>query len=34
MNLCNSFPEKSEKELVRICRRFYRTLAEMFVDTA
>lgn len=33
MNLCNSFPEKSEKELARICRRFYRTLAEMFVDT-
>lgn len=33
MNLHNSFPEKSEEELARICRRFYRTLAEMFVDT-
>ena len=32
-NLCNSFPEKSERELAEICRRFYRTLAELFVDT-
>lgn len=32
-NLRNSFPEKSERELAEICRRFYRTLAELFVDT-
>lgn len=32
-NLRNSFPEKSERELARIRRRFYRTLAEIFVDT-
>lgn len=32
-NLRNSFPEKSERELTVICRRFYHTLAELFVDT-
>ena len=32
-NLRTSFPEKSEPELAEICRRFYRTLAELFVDT-
>ncbi|MDE5708745.1 MAG: lysophospholipid acyltransferase family protein [Alistipes sp.] len=32
-NLRNSFPEKSERELRTIRRRFYRTLAEIFVDT-
>ena len=32
-NLRNSFPEKDERELAVIRRRFYRTLAELFVDT-
>ena len=32
-NLRNSFPEKNERELAVIRRRFYRTLAEIFVDT-
>lgn len=32
-NLRNSFPEKSAAELKRIRRDFYRTLAEIFVDT-
>lgn len=32
-NLRNSFPEKSERERRVIRRRFYRTLAELFVDT-
>lgn len=32
-NLCRSFPAKSPDELRRIRRRFYRTLAEIFVDT-
>ncbi|MEG2614121.1 MAG: lysophospholipid acyltransferase family protein [Alistipes sp.] len=32
-NLRNSFPEKSKLELFLIRRKFYRTLAEMFVDT-
>lgn len=32
-NLRNSFPEKSDAELRVIRRRFYRTLAEIFVDT-
>lgn len=32
-NLRNSFPEKSERELAVICRKFYRTLSEIFVDT-
>ncbi len=32
-NLRGSFPEKSEAELRTIRRRFYRTLAEIFVDT-
>ena len=30
-NLRNSFPEKSERELAVIRRRFYRTLSEIFV---
>lgn len=33
-NLQNSFPEKSERERAVICRKFYYTLAEIFVDTA
>ena len=32
-NLRNSFPEKSERELAAIRRRFYRTLSEIIVDT-
>ncbi|WP_196017690.1 lysophospholipid acyltransferase family protein [Alistipes senegalensis] len=32
-NLRNSFPEKDERELAVIRRRFYRTLGEIFVDT-
>lgn len=32
-NLRNSFPEKSDRELRTIRHRFYRTLAEIFVDT-
>lgn len=32
-NLRNSFPEKSVGELAVIRRNFYRTLAEIFVDT-
>lgn len=32
-NLRNSFPEKDERELAIIRRRFYYTLAEIFVDT-
>ncbi len=32
-NLENSFPDKSEAERRDICRKFYRTLAEMFIDT-
>lgn len=32
-NLRNSFPEKSDAERAAICRSFYRTLAEIFVDT-
>lgn len=32
-NLCDSFPEKSLRELRDIRRGFYRTLAEIFVDT-
>ena len=32
-NLRNSFPEKSERELAVIRRRFYRTRSEILVDT-
>lgn len=32
-NLRNSFPEKSERERAAIRRKFYRTLAEIVVDT-
>ena len=32
-NLRNSFPAQAERELAVIRRRFYRTLAEIFVDT-
>lgn len=32
-NLEKSFPDKDAAERRRICRRFYLTLAEMFVDT-
>lgn len=32
-NLRNSFPEKSEEELMAIRKGFYKTLAELFVDT-
>ena len=33
LNLGNSFPEKDERERAAIGRRFYHTLAEIFVDT-
>lgn len=32
-NLRNSFPEKSEGQIAAIRRRFYRTLAEVMIDT-
>lgn len=32
-NLRNSFPEKDEAELATICRKFYKTLAEIVIDT-
>lgn len=32
-NLKNSFPEKTEKELKIISRRFYRHLADLFIET-
>ncbi|MEG1759916.1 MAG: lysophospholipid acyltransferase family protein [Alistipes sp.] len=32
-NLRNSFPEKSDYELLVLRHKFYRTLAELFVDT-
>lgn len=32
-NLQNSFPEKNRQEIARIRSNFYRTLAEIFVDT-
>jgi Kdo2-lipid IVA lauroyltransferase/acyltransferase len=32
-NLRNSFPEKSEKELALIGRKFYRHLADLFIET-
>lgn len=32
-NLCNSFPEKSREELLDIEKKFYRHLAEVFIDT-
>lgn len=32
-NLRNSFPEKSDRELALLRRKFYWTLAELFVDT-
>ncbi len=32
-NLRNSFPEKSDRELALLRRKFYWTLAEVFVDT-
>ncbi|MGB8492581.1 MAG: lysophospholipid acyltransferase family protein [Bacteroidales bacterium] len=32
-NLHNSFPEKSEKELITIEKRFYRHLADIFIET-
>lgn len=32
-NLRNSFPQKGNLELLRIRRKFYRTLSEIFVDT-
>ena len=32
-NLRNAFPEKSEKELKQICRRFYRYLCDLFIET-
>lgn len=32
-NLRNSFPAKSEKELRIICRRFYRYLCDLFLET-
>ncbi len=32
-NLRNSFPDKSEKELRRICRSFYHYLCDLFLET-
>lgn len=32
-NLRNSFPEKSEKELHRICKDFYKNLSEQIINT-
>ena len=32
-NLRNSFPEKTEQELVIISKRFYRHLADLFIET-
>jgi Kdo2-lipid IVA lauroyltransferase/acyltransferase len=32
-NLRNSFPEKSEKEIAIISRKFYRHLADLFIET-
>ena len=32
-NLKNSFPEKSEKELKCIEKKFYRHLADLFIET-
>jgi KDO2-lipid IV(A) lauroyltransferase len=32
-NLRNSFPEKSEKEIAMISRKFYRHLADLFIET-
>jgi KDO2-lipid IV(A) lauroyltransferase len=32
-NLRNSFPEKSEKELALVERKFYRHLADLFIET-
>ncbi len=32
-NLRNSFPEKSEKEISIIRRKFYRHLADLFIET-
>ena len=32
-NLRNSFPERSERELRRLARKYYHTLAQMFIDT-
>jgi KDO2-lipid IV(A) lauroyltransferase len=32
-NLRNSFPEKSEKELNRICKDFYKNITEQIINT-
>ncbi|HTA62228.1 MAG TPA: lipid A biosynthesis acyltransferase, partial [Bacteroidia bacterium] len=32
-NLRNSFPEKSEQELKKICFDFYRYLCDLFLET-
>jgi Kdo2-lipid IVA lauroyltransferase/acyltransferase len=32
-NLTNSFPEKSEKEIISIEKKFYRHLADLFIET-
>lgn len=32
-NLRNSFPDRSERELRSLARKYYHTLAEMFIDT-
>jgi Kdo2-lipid IVA lauroyltransferase/acyltransferase len=32
-NLRNSFPEKSEKELQLICKRYYKYLCDLFLET-
>jgi KDO2-lipid IV(A) lauroyltransferase len=31
-NLCNSFPEKPEKERRQIARKFYRFLCDLFIE--
>ena len=32
-NLRKSFPEKSEKEIQRICKDFYHYLCDLFLET-
>ncbi len=32
-NLRNAFPDKSEKEIKKICREFYRYLCDLFLET-
>jgi Kdo2-lipid IVA lauroyltransferase/acyltransferase len=32
-NICNSFPEKSEKERIEICKKFYRHFCDLIVES-